>query len=98
MIVEILFAEQPVLADSESLIGCEKDHRVGGLCARVEGVEHAPDLGVEVADDGVILLEMNANDRGRARMRREDLVAAVESLDGKWMSWEKIRRQTQLPR
>ena len=97
MIVQVLLAQQAVLTDRQALIGSKNDHGVGRFSARVEGGEDAPDLRVQVRDDGVIFLEMDADDFRRARIRREDFIASVETvLDGERMLRPKIRRQLQL--
>ena len=93
MVVKVLFAHQPVLTDGQALVRCENNYGVGRLAARFERVEDAANLRVKMRDEGVILLEMDADYFRCARIRRENFIATVEAgLDGKRMLRQKIGR------
>ena len=75
MVVEVLFAEEPVAADGQAMVAGEDDQRVVVLAARLQRLEDAADLGVEELDGGVVVGEVLADDFGRARPGGEFLVA-----------------------
>ena len=63
MVVQTLLAEEAVLADSQAIVGGEYDDGVVFLAGLFQGVEHAADLVVKVADNGCVFAEMGANHR-----------------------------------
>ena len=77
VIVQVLLAEQPVMADGQPVVGAEKDVGVLRLAGGVERVEDAPDLRVHVLDDRVIFLPVHLHCVVRARERPEFLVAQI---------------------
>src|SRR5713101_4777823 len=99
MIVKVLLAQQSVLTDGQALVRSENDDRVGRLAARFERVKNAANLRVEMRDESVILLEMDADHLWRARIRRENFIASVEvGFDTERMVRQEVRRNLQFPR
>src|SRR6266849_1188295 len=93
MIVKVLLAQQSVLTDGQALVRSENDDRVGRLAARFERVKNPANLRVEMRDESVVLLEMDADYLRRARIRRENFIATVEvGFDQERMLRQEIRR------
>src|SRR5580765_1577670 len=99
MLIQVLFAQQSMLADGQTLVGRENNDRVSRLAAGIERSEHAAYLRVQMRDEGIILLEMNLNHFWGARKRSEDFVApGVIRFDQKRVLRQKIWRHLELLR
>ena len=77
MLVQVLLAEQSVVADRQPVVCRKKNVGIVGLAGLVERVEDAADLCVHVLDDRVVFLPMNLHRMMRAGERPELLVAQV---------------------
>ena len=75
MVVTVLFAEQTVLPDGESVVGGEDDERIFRQTRSFQGVQHLADLRVEVRDGSIVFAYVPANFAGVARRRHELFVA-----------------------
>ena len=74
-LVEVLFAEKPVLAEREAVVAAEDDDRVVPLAAGFQLGEDAPDVMIEAGDAGVVVGELLFRVLGGARPGRELLIA-----------------------
>ena len=75
VLVAVLLAHQSVLADSQAVVTGQHDHRIVGETLLVQGVEHPPELVVEMADHGVVLGDVPANLLGLPGESGKQLVA-----------------------
>ncbi len=91
VVVEVLFAEEPVTADRQSVIGREDDESVVVLVAFLQCVEDAADLCVEELDGGVIIGEVLADDFGSPRPGGELFIADDQRAIVERMLWEEVR-------
>src|SRR5690606_35939721 len=99
VIVEVLLAKQPMLPNRETLVRGKDDDGVRRASAGLQSLQNAPNLGIQVTDDRVILPEMNADSLLGARVRRQNLVTPLEiRFDQERMSRQEIRRHLELLR
>ena len=96
VLVAVLFAHQPVLADGETVVAGEHDQRVVGQAVFVEGIEHPPELVVEVGDHRVVLGDVPSGLLRRTREPGEQLVADQQRAVVERVAAEEVGRQVDL--
>jgi hypothetical protein len=74
-LVEVLFAEEPVLAKGEAVVAGEDDDRVVPFARGLELGEHPADVVVEAGDAGVVFGQLPLGVGGSAGPGRKLLVA-----------------------
>ena len=96
--VHVLFADEAVAAAGDAGIGAVNDNGVAGAGQRVEGIENAADLGIEVGDVAVIFGEVAADVIGRAGPGEKFFIAHEHFAVVPGMLGEKVLRERNLVR
>ena len=75
VLVQVLLAHQPVLADRQAVVSAIDDDGVPGQAIALQRLQNAPDFGVKVRDHAVVVGDVLAHFGLIARLRGQQLVA-----------------------